>query len=554
MYSMLIKAFASAAGSKVGGKLFDLLSEQERRLQNIDRKVNEIYGEVLQLGLQQRLAPYSVRRQKLAADVANFDDLLNAPQPPSSATLDNIETRYIRTRHDSYYFAASDFVRELIGVELGQGILRDSFSANPAQFENGAIYKYATILTRKGELPLERYLEYLATFSLALLRDLEVLSLAYTKGHEVLLAFGRLAASQPRAEFLERWLHELGIARDLVPLLGECVSAVASPAIELGEISKNPARKRAASLVFRFRGWILENKPSPFFFSPADHHKPYTGYPSLYGSDKPHLTSTINYHWWEIGRALSHTAGAISLRAGSSDDKYLCRRPDHTLCTTSRPGDVDASLASWKVVVCSNIEEDPTLWFELRSVKTDDALGAADLSITDMVDIIAGVSPGAGNRERCALRVILWPDRLYTGGFLRVGEALTSLTARHQFRFDAARGLVVSEKDRAERVLWSPPAGLTIGPHWRVYVREDGLHIFSTSRALVDHEFAGASGPVSGAQLGKPEQRTQVLIMQDDGNLVFYDVKDTGVTALSLEDENHIPVHVHAPTVVELAA
>lgn len=553
MHLELIKAFASALGSRFGGKLFELLSEQDRLIRSIDEKVNAIYGEVLQLGLQQRLAPYSARRQKIAADVANFDDLLRAPQGPSTADLDNIETRYIRTRHDSYYFAVSDFVRELVGVELGQGILRDSFVAKPEQFQLGAIHKYSSILTRKGELPLETYLDHMATFAASLLHDLEVLSSAYIKGHALLSKHGRLASSAPRAEILDRWLRELGLARDVAPLLGECVRHVASPAVELGEISGHPARKRAASLVFQFEDWILENKPKPFFFKSMDDHKPYTGYKSLYDTGRPHVTSAIDYHWWELESSLSETPGAISLRAGSSDNKYLCLDEESATCWIRRAADRVPSRMSWAVVVCATSESDATPRCALRSVENDRWLAAGRHFIFDMVDVVARSEGPLVNEPRSPLRVLFWQDRLYAGGFLRVGESLTSLTARHQFRFEAARGLVVSEKDQPDRILWGPPAGVSIGPHWRLYVGDDGLHIFASSRALVDHLRAASAAPASGTQPLTNSDRTQVLIMQDDGNLVFYDCNGSSMTALAMKDANH-PIPVHAPSAVELAA
>lgn len=100
------------------------------------------------------------------------------------------------------------------------------------------------------------------------------------------------------------------------------------------------------------------------------------------------------------------------------------------------------------------------------------------------------------------------------GSMIAPGDALASPNRAWELRFDDARRVVVRSPTGAggETVLWSPPPDTPPGASWRLLVGAEKLH-------LIDAATAGAASLAAAARSSR-----NVLAMQDDGNLVIYEV------------------------------
>ncbi len=536
MYLDLLKAFASGAGSKFGGKVFELFAEQEARLREIQEKLKLVYDEVLELGLKQHLAQHTVRRTKVITDAQNFQSLLRATKPPPAATLDELERRYISTAPDSYHSQLAAFLIEVLGAKSNSGIITNTFLVDPRDFADGAVAEYSNIMLCKGGVPINQYVEHMASFAACLIADLDALSKAYSLGCQVLKTFGRLEGAEERLEIVDRWKAPDGLVREFMPLLGECFRTVARPVGEICDVAGGKHRKLIVSLVLNYKEFIIENQPGG--------KRVRTGTPAKLKAAVPELSSANPKHGWELVTAVcdGRDRDAISLKALSLPDNYLITTDQQIGWLEPLAKIERKERASWRLIVLKPGKKDAGISFELRRIYGDRVLAVKN-SIGSHIGLIdpevctpdSILAPGG---EQQQFRFVFWSDRLYRDAFLRAGEALTSLNKRYALTFDAEKGLQVLEDGREWKTLWSPPDGVSLPIGARMVVGLDRLHIFADSRGLVDYSTTAAASP----------DQDRVLIMQIDGNVVLYHVDEQPVPMQALADSSHpISVAYHPP-------
>ncbi len=532
MYEKLLTVFISGAGSKIGSRIMELFDEQTARMVRIEEKIDKIYDAVLELGLKQDLLFFTDRKKKILSDISIFKSYLNGVQTPSKENLSNISQRFIVTSDFSFIRHINNFITEIIGADLSDGIFRNSFTVDPEDFRKGALFKYAGNVLCKDDVSLPDYIRNLTDFASIFIYDLQKLSEAYWLAYQILQKSGLTDNSNPKLDIEPRWCRENGLAKDLMPLLAECVRYVAGPALLLSETSQNKWRIRPASVIMKHNNWILENK---------DGYEVYTGYNAE--NDKLPtfgLSPHNSYRLWYVHRATDSETDRISLAGATDPSKFLTYigGQNNNTPTQLKPPHKE-STQCFILKVYKTKTNDPIQWFKLsyRGAVCDSDL-VADRSLGNWIGLYKKVQiassymmAGVGDDFR-RFAFVFWRDRLFTGEFLQAGQSLSNISnSKYQLQFDVNQGLVVYENEKHIGTVWAKPGNVTINENWRVYVGLNALHLYSGSKAYVDNP-----PPV---QSEKDPSYLSMLIMQDDGNVVVYEYKGDNRTATALWDKNH---------------